>query len=75
MKFGIIAIPFKNMRLGASVTSPTWTSLTDEWQEYMTAEFLRGINLQAVPSEFFRTRCVHPGVLAQALPILSEHSD
>lgn len=42
MKLGIIAIPFKNFRLGASVTSPTWTTLTDEWQEQMTANFVEG---------------------------------
>jgi hypothetical protein len=53
MKFGIIAIPFKNMRLGASVTSPTWTSLTDEWQEYMTAEFLAGNQSSSSPIGVF----------------------
>lgn len=42
MKLGIIAIPVNNLRLGLSVTTPTWTSLTDEWQERMTATFVGG---------------------------------
>ncbi|HPJ82742.1 MAG TPA: hypothetical protein PLG64_02740 [Bacteroidales bacterium] len=44
MNLGIIAIPVNlsgfNWRLGASISTPTWTSLTDEWQEHMTADFL-----------------------------------
>lgn len=42
MKLGVIAIPVNNLRLGLSITSPTWTSLTDKWQEQMTASFLEG---------------------------------
>ncbi|MDD2290089.1 MAG: hypothetical protein PHT35_06410 [Bacteroidales bacterium] len=44
MNLGIIAIPVNlpgfSWRLGASIATPVWTSLTDEWQEHMTAEFL-----------------------------------
>ena len=46
MSLGIMAIPVSlpgfNWRLGASISTPTWTSLTDEWQEYMTADFRDG---------------------------------
>lgn len=42
MKAGIIALPFDNLRVGLSLSTPTWTTLTDEWQERMTARFIDG---------------------------------
>lgn len=37
LKFGLIYLPFKGLRLGASVSTPTWMYLYDEWEENMTA--------------------------------------
>ena len=42
VKLGVIALLVDNLRLGLSVTTPTWTSRTDEWQEKMSAQFLDG---------------------------------
>lgn len=38
LKFGVIYLPFKGLRLGASIATPTWMYLYDEWEESMTAK-------------------------------------
>ncbi len=50
IKAGIIALPTDNLRLGFSVSTPTWTSLSDEWQESMTAEFNSGNSSSRSPA-------------------------
>lgn len=42
LKFGMIIRATQNLRIGASVTTPTWTGLEDEWSEYMDAYFING---------------------------------
>jgi len=49
MKVGIIALPLNNLRIGAAFTTPTWTTLTDEWQERMTARFVDGYEHEDSP--------------------------
>ncbi|NLA16084.1 MAG: hypothetical protein GX877_06075 [Bacteroidales bacterium] len=41
-QLGFIALPIHNLQVALSVTTPTWTALTDEWQQRMTARFLDG---------------------------------
>ena len=38
-KLGAIFLPAPNLRLGASISTPTWMSLNEEWEEKMTAVF------------------------------------
>jgi len=42
LKFGAIFVPFKFLRLGASIHTPTWMRLTDEWDETIEAYFSSG---------------------------------
>jgi hypothetical protein len=42
MKFGIIYVPVKFLRLGASIHTPTWMRLHDEWDETIDARFTAG---------------------------------
>ncbi|MDR2585765.1 MAG: hypothetical protein LBC84_06060 [Prevotellaceae bacterium] len=42
LKFGIIWVPVQNLRFGATISTPTWMSLTDEWEETITANFQDG---------------------------------
>jgi hypothetical protein len=42
VKVGAIFVPFKWLRLGASITTPTWMYLTDEWHETMSSSFSDG---------------------------------
>ncbi len=41
-KFGAIVTPFAGLRLGATVTTPTWYTLTDEWDYTMNTAFDNG---------------------------------
>ena len=41
-KLGMIVTPFDGLRLGATVTTPTWYSLTDEWDYTMNTAFNNG---------------------------------
>lgn len=41
-KFGVIVTPFGGLRLGATVTTPTWYTLTDEWDYTMNTAFNNG---------------------------------
>lgn len=45
LKAGFIYIPVKGVRIGGSVATPTWFSMTDEWQESMTSYFDDGFNV------------------------------
>lgn len=42
LKFGAIVTPFAGLRLGATLTTPTWYSLTDEWDYTMNTAFNNG---------------------------------
>ncbi len=42
MKFGIIALPFDGFRLGASISTPTWHFIKDEWEESIYAKYSDG---------------------------------
>lgn len=42
MKFGAIVTPFGGLRLGATVTTPTWYNLNDEWDYTMNTAFNNG---------------------------------
>ena len=42
LKFGAIVTPFAGLRLGATVTTPTWYNLTDEWDYTMNTAFNNG---------------------------------
>ena len=42
LKFGAIVTPFGGLRLGATVTTPTWYNLTDEWDYTMNTAFNNG---------------------------------
>ena len=41
-KFGVILNPLSGLRLGATITTPTWYSLTDEWDYTMNTAFNNG---------------------------------
>ena len=41
-KFGAIVTPFAGLRLGATVSTPTWYTLTDEWDYTMNTAFNNG---------------------------------
>ena len=41
-KFGAIVTPFGGLRLGATFTTPTWYTLTDEWDYTMNTAFNNG---------------------------------
>ena len=42
LKFGAILTPFNGLRLGATFTTPTWYTLTDEWDYTMNTAFNNG---------------------------------
>lgn len=42
MKFGLILAPFKGLRLGATVSTPVWYTLTDSWDYTMNTAFDNG---------------------------------
>ncbi len=42
VKLGIIAAPVAGLRLGATITTPTWYSLTDQWDYTMNTAFNNG---------------------------------
>jgi len=42
LQLGAIVTPFPGLRLGATVTSPTWYDMTDNWQRNMTSSFVNG---------------------------------
>ncbi len=39
-KFGVIYIPVKGVRLGATVASPTFMTITDKWEEKIVSNFV-----------------------------------
>lgn len=41
-KFGVIVTPFGGLRLGATVTTPTWYDMTDTWDYTMYTSFNNG---------------------------------
>ena len=41
-KVGAIFLPIDNLRLGASISTPTWINLNEEWEESITAHFSDG---------------------------------
>ncbi len=42
LKAGLIYLPVKGLRLGASISTPTWMFLYEEWEEQMSANFADG---------------------------------
>lgn len=44
LKAGIIYLPVKGLRLGASISTPTWTYLYQKWETRMTSDFTDGYN-------------------------------
>lgn len=42
LKAGVIWNPFGGLRLGATICTPTWYSMSDNWQETMRSEFNNG---------------------------------
>lgn len=60
-KFGAIWAPAGGFRLGATLTTPTWYSLTDSWQRWMTSEFDNGnTNSQESPYGSFEYKVKAP---------------
>jgi hypothetical protein len=41
-KLGLIFVPFSGFRIGATITTPTFMSITEEWEEEMTSRFSDG---------------------------------
>lgn len=48
LKAGLIYIPADWIRLGATIATPTWTYLSEEWENNMQAEFNDGYNQRLV---------------------------
>lgn len=48
-KFGIIYLPFKGLRIGATVATPTLMTVSDEWEEKIVSNFIN-------PSETYTKR-------------------
>ncbi len=44
LKAGVIYLPVKGLRLGASISTPTWMYLYDEYEETMSSRFSDGYN-------------------------------
>lgn len=42
LKAGFIYTPIQGLRVGASISSPTWTFLYDEWDEQISSQFADG---------------------------------
>lgn len=42
LKAGIIYLPFQWLRLGATISTPTWMYLTDKWEESTSSAFADG---------------------------------
>lgn len=42
LKFGAIVTPVKGLRLGATITTPSWYTMTDTWGYRMTTSFNNG---------------------------------
>ena len=60
-KIGAIWAPAGGLRLGATLTTPTWYSLTDSWQRWMTSEFDNGnTNSQESPYGSFDYQITTP---------------
>lgn len=49
LKAGLIYLPFEGLRIGASISTPTWLYLTDEWEERVASSFNDGYS-QNLPS-------------------------
>lgn len=48
MKVGFIALPFEGFRIGASISTPTWHFITDEWDEKINAKYSDGYKSQVL---------------------------
>lgn len=60
-KIGAIWAPVGGLRIGATLTTPTWYSLTDNWQRWMTSKFDNGnTNSQESPLGSFDYRVKAP---------------
>lgn len=53
LKAGLIYLPFEGLRIGASISTPTWLYLTEEWEERVTSGFNDGYS-QNLPSPLGR---------------------
>ncbi|MEG1511524.1 MAG: hypothetical protein RR407_06405 [Bacteroidales bacterium] len=42
LKFGLIYLPIAGLRVGASISTPTWMYLHDEWEESMSSQLSDG---------------------------------
>ncbi|PKP06535.1 MAG: hypothetical protein CVU10_02935 [Bacteroidetes bacterium HGW-Bacteroidetes-5] len=41
-KFGFIALPFAGLRVGGSISTPTWLLMSDQWEETIDARYSDG---------------------------------
>ncbi|HCT94412.1 MAG: hypothetical protein A2X19_02985 [Bacteroidetes bacterium GWE2_39_28] len=48
LKVGFIALPFDGLRIGASIATPTWSFMTDEWDEKINAKYSDGYKSQVL---------------------------
>jgi hypothetical protein len=48
LKVGFIVLPFAGLRLGASIATPTWSFITDEWDEKINASYSDGYKSQVL---------------------------
>ncbi|HCV15471.1 MAG TPA: hypothetical protein DF637_03960, partial [Rikenellaceae bacterium] len=48
LKVGFIVLPFAGLRLGASIATPTWSFITDEWDEKINAKYSDGYKSQVL---------------------------
>ncbi|MDP3397584.1 MAG: hypothetical protein Q8S23_00385 [Bacteroidales bacterium] len=48
LKVGFIVLPFAGLRLGASIATPTWSFITDEWDEKINAAYSDGYKSQVL---------------------------
>lgn len=61
LKFGLIYLPFKGLRLGASISTPTWMFLYNESDESMSSRFNDGYNQSLIsPLSAFNYRVNTP---------------
>ncbi len=52
LKVGVIVLPTHNLRIGMSISTPTWTRLSEEWQETISAYYTEGNNEDKSPLGF-----------------------
>ena len=60
-KFGVIVTPVAGLRLGATITTPTWYKLTDEWDYTMNMAFNNGNTYtETTPTGAYTYRLITP---------------